>query len=192
MCVHSMILENLHSISTYAWQCPLQCECMHVCHTFQVLEAIGWSRVHTVVKNSGIRSTSLWNPKQTLRGSRPAWLKLTNHPEAPVRPRAAQHCTRKWLFKHTSCHVCDWVHVCVCLLAHVPAWDDMQVKCEYKIVHTHIMLTQTPSMCSVHEAKCSQIWWWPLLPIACHSKSSQHTQTLLWTSCIHHVNVTVM
>lgn len=38
------------------------------------------------VKNTGIRSMSLQNPKQTFEGLH--GLKLTNHPEAPVSPAA--------------------------------------------------------------------------------------------------------
>lgn len=59
--------------------------CIHVCHVCSEgeVEYIPWPGIQ------GSWIVSLWNPKQTLSSSQPAWLKLTNHPQAPGRPRAA-------------------------------------------------------------------------------------------------------
>lgn len=110
------------SLCIYACLCSRLCECMHLSHSFQRWGSRGWSKVHTMARNSGVRSMSLWNPKQTLRGSRPAWLKLTNHPEAPARPRAAQHtapgngCLN---IPNVMCvRVCACTRACVCAYVH--------------------------------------------------------------------------
>lgn len=82
-------------------------------------------QVHSIAKNSGIRGLSPWNLKQTLRGSWPTWLQLTNHAEAPCRPQAAKNtapgngCLN--IRNITSVTLCMCVYVFVCLLAHVPA-----------------------------------------------------------------------
>lgn len=79
---------NVRLLCAYAYVPIRMSVCMCVMH-FRgegpevEAECIPWPGIQ------GSMSVSHWNPKQTLKGSRLAWLKLTNHPEAPARPRAA-------------------------------------------------------------------------------------------------------
>lgn len=170
------------SLCIYACLCSRLCECMHLSHSFQGWGSRGWSKVHTMARNSGVRSVSLWNPKQTLRGSRPAWLKLTNHPEAPARPRAAQHTAPGNGCLNIPNVMCVWVcactRACVCARGHmciVPAWERhyVRVKCGF-LNCTHLV-----SMPQIRPS-CAWVWLNVVVAVnAClyHLNTAQYTRT---------------
>lgn len=146
------------------------CECMRVCHSFQGWGSRGWSRVHTMARNSGVPNVSLWNSKQTLRGSRPAWLELTNHPEAPARPWAAQHrapgngCLN--IRNVMSVSLCVYVCICVCACGHVCFGACMRKRLyACKVWGFWTAHTRWVSISHMHGPECGQMWWWLLMHV---------------------------
>lgn len=164
MCLQNLLFENVPLFpSTFVHLGSHQHECMCVCHTFQGWGSIRCKRVHTIVKNSGIRTTSLWNPKQTWRGSRPVWLKLTNHPEAPVRPRAAQNpapgngCLN--IYDVICGTLCMCAYTCWHMYLHEiisPNLDICKVWVYTAHTHTQTQAVFMSNILYVHVVKCGQ------------------------------------
>ncbi len=97
------------------------------------------------------------------------------------------HYTRKRLFKHTQCHVCEFVHVCVFVLS-----DCMQGWVFER--HTHKHFASETQICPFRAclSECGQIWWWLLIcAYTTWILLNIHVKAMVCTVCVHSMNVTV-